>query len=159
MKLTNTSKQSVGVDHRGEHVTILPGKSIDIDSEEDWNNHLFVKAGWLVLEESDESSVDDDEDDTEEDTETETETEDEEHAETNTAVNSDDVEVSATGTDDSSSPDVGNETASKGEYVIHHKSKGWYDVIAPDGSVVNETALREADAQDLANRMNDGNNG
>lgn len=45
-------------------------------------------------------------------------------------------------------------TSSAIKYAVHDRGKGWYDVVGPAGEPANEKALREAEAQALADELN-----
>jgi len=53
--LTNVSKQLVAVTDAGELKHIAPGASVDVDGRQNWEDDLFVKAGWLKLSESEQA--------------------------------------------------------------------------------------------------------
>jgi hypothetical protein len=40
-----------------------------------------------------------------------------------------------------------------GGYQVRSRGPGWYDVVNAQGKVVNENALRQADAQELLERL------
>jgi predicted ribosome-associated RNA-binding protein Tma20 len=48
--LTNRSKQLVAVTDAGALKHIAPGASVDVDGRQNWKDDLFVKAGWLEIE-------------------------------------------------------------------------------------------------------------
>ena len=51
-----------------------------------------------------------------------------------------------------------SESEPEGAYVTYttRRRKGpWFDVVGPGGAVVNDKAMREADADALAKRLND----
>ncbi|MBU0792254.1 MAG: hypothetical protein KKC55_17595 [Gammaproteobacteria bacterium] len=49
--LTNVSKQLVAVTDAGVMKDIRPGETVNVDGRQNWEDDLFVKAGWLKLSE------------------------------------------------------------------------------------------------------------
>ncbi|MDX1487716.1 MAG: hypothetical protein R3268_05910 [Acidiferrobacterales bacterium] len=49
MKLKNTRKVQLTVELKdGRKATFNPGEAHDVDGRQNWAEHCFVKAGWLV---------------------------------------------------------------------------------------------------------------
>jgi len=55
--LTNVSRQLVAVTDAGEVKNIAPGASVDVDGRQNWEDDLFVKAGWLKLSEPEQAEA------------------------------------------------------------------------------------------------------
>lgn len=49
--LTNRHTAEVAVMEAGARVAIAPGDSIEVDGRQNWNDHIFIKAGWLEIAE------------------------------------------------------------------------------------------------------------
>jgi hypothetical protein len=48
------------------------------------------------------------------------------------------------------------EPAQEPEYYTRIRTRGWYDVIGPDGTAVNDAAMRLNDAEAKAKELNNG---
>lgn len=49
-QLTNKHTSQLNVQDKGKVVSIGVGETVDVDGRSDWSKNLFVKAGWLVVE-------------------------------------------------------------------------------------------------------------
>ena len=50
-KLTNKHTAQLNVQDKDKNVSIEVGDTVEVDGRSDWSKNLFVKAGWLIIEE------------------------------------------------------------------------------------------------------------